>query len=733
MDDLLRNDEPWRKGLPDVLRRGPFARRIADVIRTHSDSAGFVIGVFGPWGDGKTSVLRMVHEELKSSPKVVVHWFNPWYFESPEQLILAYFSDLADQLKVSLGTASDELNRVLNKYGKLLSAVPTGLLGAPNPGAVLAAVGGWFRQSSLADLRRRIESELQRQGLRIVVMVDDIDRLDRSEVLAVLKLVKLTGSFPNHTFMLAFDDVVLAQIIAEEYGDGDPSGGKSFLEKIVQLPLRLPGADESVLLSLALEQVDHVLKSTETPLSKAEANEFRRYFDPLFQARPRTARVGKRLGNALGFLFPLLPGEIHVGDLLLLESLRLFYPAIHDAVRLNKDLFIGRLGRSNVDDAQKAGHRSRLDQILEGLSPEEREAIEDLLEHLFPPMQVSIGKISSFGAGFQDEWAKHKRVTSREYFDRYFQYAVPPEDIPDELIAAILDDLAARRVEKAVEGIKKAADNRSPERVVTKLRRAEDDLTEPQAISLVGAISSLGESFPTREGFMASISAPHTQAAILASQALKQVGAPSRFYVAQELVTTTKPISFALECLRWLQASDEDRAKGEPVLFNPEEESSLSQAVLPRLHESVWTNDFLDQDGRTIQLVLSWMKRLAADDAVELALRDSLGRDPCGAPKLLLAFVSQAWSMETGLPLPGDLSREAYDFITSLVPADFMLSALELCLGHKVEPINTEYAPRDTDPTIRVARRFAFLHDHAMAASRARPSDDEDVGATEEK
>lgn len=733
MDDLLRNDEPWKKGLPDVLRRRPFARRIAEVIRAHSDDAGFVIGVFGPWGDGKTSVLRMVHEELESSPKVVVHWFNPWYFESPEQLIIAYFSDLADRLEVSIGTASDELNRVLNKYGKLLSAVPTGLLGAPNPGAVLAAVGTWFRQSSLSDLRRRIESELKRQGLRIVIMVDDIDRLDRSEVLAVLKLVKLTGSFPNHTFVLAFDDVMLARVIAEEYGDGDPSGGKSFLEKIVQLPLRLPGADESVLLSLALEQVDHVLRTTETPLLKAEAHEFRRYFDPLFQARPRTARAGKRLGNALGFLFPLLPGEIHVGDLLLLESLRLFYPAVHDAVTLNKDLFIGRLGRSSVDDAQKTAYRSRLDEILRGLSPEEREAIEDLLEHLFPPMQVSVGKISSFGSGFQDQWAKGKRAASRDYFDRYFQYAVPPEDIPDELIAAILDHLSEGRVAEAVTAIKEAADNRSPERVVTKLRRAEEDLSEKQAISLTKAIASLGESFPTREGFMASISAPHTQAAILAAQALKQVSAPSRLDAAQELLSTTKPISFALECLRWLQASDEDRKTGDSALFNPDEEASLAQTVLPRLHESASADDFLNRDGRTIQLVLSWMKRLDAADSLESILRDHLIKDPCGAPKLLLAFVSQAWSMETGLPLPGDLSREAYDFITSLVPAALVLSALESCVGQRVEPINTEYAPKDTDPTIRVARRFAFLHDHAMSTSLDQPREKADPLPSEEK
>src|SRR5437016_377311 len=116
---------------------------------------------------------------------------------------------------------------------------------------------------------------------------------------------------------------------------------RRFLEKIVQVPLRLPKVDHQTLLALTLGEVDRGLHLADIPVSDAEAREFRRYFDPVFEARSRTLRVGKRYGNALAFALPLLRGEARVADTLLIEALRAFTPALHAALPKNRDLLLG--------------------------------------------------------------------------------------------------------------------------------------------------------------------------------------------------------------------------------------------------------------------------------------------------------------------------------------------------------------------------------------------------------
>lgn len=312
------DDQPWVSGQKDLLKRRPFADRVAGVITERAERSGFVIGIYGPWGDGKTSVLRMVEEALPGD--VVVHWFNPWLFESPEQLVLMYFNELVAKLHISKGATSKELRRVLTKYGRVLSTAPapqTLILGK----GMLALSAVLPASPSLAAMRQEIESALMKPDApRVVVMVDDIDRLDPRDVMAVLKLVKLTGHFPNTTFVLAFDDRVLADLVEKLLGQIG-GGGRHFLEKIVQLPLRLPAADESVLLNAVLEEIGGALETVEADLTRAEVQEFRLYFDPLFQGAPRTLRVGKRVGNGLRFLLPLVQDEVRLVDLIMIEAL----------------------------------------------------------------------------------------------------------------------------------------------------------------------------------------------------------------------------------------------------------------------------------------------------------------------------------------------------------------------------------------------------------------------------
>src|SRR5919106_1453264 len=97
-------DQPIRSKEEDRFNRWPFAQRIAETLAARSDPSSLVIGIYAPWGDGKTSTLLMMEDALRPHAHVAVVRFNPWHFDSENQLLRGFFATLAEALGRSLPT-----------------------------------------------------------------------------------------------------------------------------------------------------------------------------------------------------------------------------------------------------------------------------------------------------------------------------------------------------------------------------------------------------------------------------------------------------------------------------------------------------------------------------------------------------------------------------------------------------------------------------------------------------
>jgi hypothetical protein len=119
--EAYSSDLPITSKEEDRFGRWPFAERIAETIAKREDPSSLVIGLYGPWGDGKTSTLQMMRAALQSNHQVVVVLFNPWHFASEPQLLKGFFATLSAALGQSLSTWTEKMGASLDKYGSLLS------------------------------------------------------------------------------------------------------------------------------------------------------------------------------------------------------------------------------------------------------------------------------------------------------------------------------------------------------------------------------------------------------------------------------------------------------------------------------------------------------------------------------------------------------------------------------------------------------------------------------------
>ena len=372
------SDSPLSNPENDRFSRWSFAKRISEVIAKRTDPSSLIIGLYGAWGDGKTTVLNFIERALEDSPNVICLKFNPWRYGSEEQLLEGFFQDIADALDTKLITSGEKVKDIFKK----VAPAATGIFG---PSAVGDGVAQFINGPTLSELRDRIEKVLKNAKRRIVILADDIDRLEKEEIHATFRLVKLTADFKYTSYILAFDEQVVSAALQDRYGIGTENAGKAFLEKIIQVPLNLPSVDKKIIRTFCFEGVDNALSIAEIKLTDEQVQEFVRDFSLAFDRRVKTPRKAKLYGNILMFSLPILKGETNPVDLMLIEGVRIFYPTLYDFIKQNKKIFTGstRENMSDSFDKEKPQIIAMIEKSIDSSGREEMEGVLHLLNSTF--------------------------------------------------------------------------------------------------------------------------------------------------------------------------------------------------------------------------------------------------------------------------------------------------------------------------------------------------------------
>lgn len=487
----LSADRPSSNPQDDLFGHAPFAESLANSICRYPGNDGLVLALYGPWGSGKSTVLSYVRYFLEQRPEAeqpVIVTFNPWWFSGQENLARAFLG----QLQAVLPTKSEKFK----KLGDLLGDFAEGVGGLIDLSGMTGGAAGMIgkvigmvtkrKPKDVPALKSEISKILREAEKRILVVIDDIDRLTPEETRQLFTVIKALADFPNVVYLLAFDREVAAQAIEQQSG----MPGERYLEKIIQVPFELPPVDRVALRAALFKRLDDVLGDTSDGLFDQSywTNVFHDGIDPLIQV-PRDV---VRFTNTLSVTYPAVRGEINPVDFIALEALRVFLPGLYDVIRTNQDKFSGH-SRDNRYDGDQRAIAAFHDQWAQALPERLRSSTKALLERIFP----KIGQMG-YGADWLTQWRRSLRACHPDVFPTYFRMTVPPGAVRRSEMLALLSlaDAPAALCEALVHATsEKRPDGLSKARALLErlMDHVEKDIPDEHISVFIGVLLDIGD------------------------------------------------------------------------------------------------------------------------------------------------------------------------------------------------------------------------------------------------
>jgi predicted KAP-like P-loop ATPase len=577
INELLA-DKPLIKPQQDRLGYGPFAKHLADSVCRMNVLGGFVIAVYGPWGFGKSTLLNFFDYYLQQKPEdeqpIIVH-FNPWLFSSDEDITKRFISQIQTSLSQVKALPEGFKARITNLL-KAVSEIPVPYAEA---GKALVKLFD-HQQRDTSELKAELEDKLAERHPRIVVTIDDIDKLAAEDIKQLFHLLGGIPNFNNVVYLLLFD----RQVVINKLGDTEGIPGEVYLQKVVQVPFELPIPDKTSLRRLLFEKLSAIFADIPKQLFEQSywGNVYYQGID-YFITNPCDITY---LTNILTVTYAATKGEVNPIDFIAIETLRVFQPMIYNIIWKNPQFFAGHLASQSplvaTIDEFKRFHYSWLAQLKEP----EKEAVRQIVIHLFPKLNT-VWHNTYYSAEHESTWCKQLRLCSLEVFPNYFRLALAKSESSKTKMTSILalgKDASAFAENLLELASQKRSDGTTEVRAF--LEQMEEYTQRAIAInyipSIVQAFFDVGDRLLQTEDEAYGIFDFGNDIRIgrIISQLLRRLMEPARFEILKEAMFKGSALSIIVgQVVTWSQEQGADRADE----LNPIESEILSEEHLKEI------------------------------------------------------------------------------------------------------------------------------------------------------
>lgn len=570
-------DRPIEIPSEDRLGFGPAAKHVAEAIHKMASPDGFVIGIEGEWGSGKSSFINLVSNALSKSgnaPEVVR--FLPWLISSRDGLLQELFTEIT---KAVLRVDSRELQlkgwrsflgyiwpkrysaqavrkrKIKGLFSRFSSRlVQAGkmveLFGLPGVGAVMEVgkrtIEKWLGNNSLEKEKSYIQNELVKLNRKIVVFIDDLDRLEPNEVVEVLRLVRAVVDFPNIVYVLCYSREIIASNLSTSL---HIKKGDEFLEKIIQVSFSVPQPEAFDLRRMFRNELNLLypdLLSDESPQAQAILDRLTYVMDDEGGRALLTPRHVVRAINALRFHATPVLDCIDIPDMVWLQLIYIQSPKLYKWIEGYLIGFAALHAGATISEEGKKTEYQKLNLILDDLVDIEssRQTRYRGFYSVLPGVDFDFeGQgdqqkmlLGLYGREDVDLAIRQKRLGSPQHFRYYFALAMPQDAMHDTEYLTFLE--SAQRAPEAAQAqfLRMATTITSPGRVAAQAlldRLKGNGLDEVSSAAIPGILEALASSMD--------------------AAALKTgPGDWGRYWVWEDAETILKSV--------WLKVSEQERA-----------------------------------------------------------------------------------------------------------------------------------------------------------------------------
>lgn len=426
---MLTNEKPIKTRGEDFLNRKYFADHITSAVKNYEDknNESLTIGLYGKWGSGKTSIINMIIENIQDDKSFIIFNFEPWLFSDTNQLLSNFFKEFAQKINHDANESEDmkSIGSKMEAYASFFE--PLTLIPEPTIQIIVKAIHTFFSsggktftkmgeayKKDLSATKKDIEKHLNKLDKKILIIIDDIDRLNNTEIKQIFQLIKSLGNFPNTIYLSSMDKDVIVNALSEvQKGDGN-----EYLEKIINVPLEIPQLSKTDIDKFLFKKLDEIL------LEIDEKDFDQSYWGNIFHSGYKNfflnIRDVIRYINILRFNHDALKLNVNIIDLMAITAFQVFEPKIYAFLKHNKNLLSGQ--ESNNQYSSKQENEKKLKEELENckilLQKLDGESLISLLQELF--IKVKEIYTNTHYVGELSKLRKCSKVASPEFYDAYF-------------------------------------------------------------------------------------------------------------------------------------------------------------------------------------------------------------------------------------------------------------------------------------------------------------------------
>lgn len=419
-------DAPIDDEKDDLLGRRDYVGQLVSVLRSRCpEKQALYIGIYGEWGEGKTSVMNLARNELKENKGVVFIDFKSWEHEKREDLPYLLFVRIARRIA---GDFDLWLSWLLFRYAVML--VPRRFISIAGPIEWLLDLTVRFLNvlSSDEELRNSISKRLDKLNVKIVVVLDDVDRLESDDIRDLLRVIRTTGDIERFVYcILSSREHLLESLNGKDKTPDNNNEAEISLQKIINLELDLPSVPENRYASIFVDKLNIELRKESLKEVTLEDSFFEIFKHYVTNCREVT-RLVNELRARIAFFKAIAKGDclpVNLDDLIALSIVHLYDFRFWKRLYLNQDLFFRRGSLFNYN-----GNKIECLELKQKFGFDKNDLYRET-QILFLRMYLGMEKISSsensaYTISVDERKAEmDRRLMSCECFNMYFTGLIP--------------------------------------------------------------------------------------------------------------------------------------------------------------------------------------------------------------------------------------------------------------------------------------------------------------------